>query len=99
MTIDFPIAIGRPLTFVYLHDIQLIPCSNSSQEIYTLFNDYQNQADAQRWPNAMTRATREGDYQTYKINSQQDVGAGGDITSYANKCVVIGSQQRALLGQ
>ncbi len=72
-----------------------INASNSTQEITALFNNYQNQSDSGAIPNAMSRATREGDYQRYKTTVEQDMGTNGSITSYTSQCSTIRSQQQS----
>lgn len=72
--------------------LSTINSSQSSEEILAVFNSYQNQVDSQNLPNIMTRATREGEYATFKGENDQSVIEGGALHTHNNDCVSIRQQ-------
>lgn len=69
--------------------------SNSTSQISDLFTNYQNQVASQHLPTGTLLATRQSDYQLYKLSVEQDMGTTGSITSYTNQCATLRSQYQA----
>jgi hypothetical protein len=66
--------------------ISKLTASNSSQDISSIFNDYQNQVDTQNLPTQITGPQRGGDYQTFVGTAAQDTATGGAITTFRATC-------------
>jgi hypothetical protein len=83
--------IGTTKTLV-ANTIDKINSSQSSEEILTTFNSYQNQVDSQNLPNIMTGATREGEHATFKGEIDQASLEGGALFTYNADCTAIRQQ-------
>ncbi len=66
--------------------------SQSSEEILTTFNDYQNMVDTQNIPGITAGATREGEYTSYKGEVDQSDALSGPLYSYNTTCTTLRQQ-------
>jgi hypothetical protein len=69
-----------------------IEASNSTEEILAKFNFYQDQVDSQGLPTITASAAREGEYQMYKFNIQQDLTSGGTVPTLISQCEELAAQ-------
>lgn len=66
--------------------ISKLTSSNSSQDISNIFNDYQNQVDAQNLPTQISGPQRVGDYRTFVGEAARDNATGGSINNFITQC-------------
>ncbi len=70
--------------------------SQSSEEILSLFKNYQNRIDSERLPDLTAGATREGEYITFKMEVDGSTTDGGPLHTYNNDCASIRQQLDAM---
>ena len=74
--------VGEALEFI-INTSNSIRNSNSTQEISTIFNDYQNQVETRKYPGVYSEAQRRGEYARNKSAIADDMGPQGEMTSIA----------------
>lgn len=72
-----------------------ITSSQSSEEILSLFNSYQNQVDSQNLPNFMSGGTRQAEYITFRGDIDQSLAEGGAVYNFKADCATIRQQIEA----
>jgi hypothetical protein len=70
--------------------------SNSSEEVLSLFNDYQNTVDTQNLPTQMTGLGRDAEYQKFKMDTDAEfatnAGGSGEMALLQAQCEQIRQQ-------
>lgn len=69
-----------------------ITSSNSSEEIFDIFNNYQNQIDSRALPVINSGTARQSEYLTYDGELQAELSVIGTLYSLQNQCSVIRQQ-------
>lgn len=90
--------IGTTRTFV-TETLTRIRASNSSEEISSIFNNYQNRVDRENLPTITSAPVREGEYIMYRSTVQEDTGANGNIPAFRSECDRLRAQEEERIRQ